>query len=81
VYGGEENAGAVYIELYNRSAAPVNVTGWSGFLAGPGTVSLGAGLSNSGTRSYRRVALRAPRKNLMNSAREAGRSKHHVSAP
>jgi uncharacterized protein len=33
VYGGGGNAGAVYkndfIELFNRSASPVNVTGWS----------------------------------------------------
>src|ERR671932_153524 len=33
VYGGGGNAGATYkndsIELYNRSAAPVSVTGWS----------------------------------------------------
>src|SRR5919199_2572166 len=52
VYGGGGNAGATYkndfIELYNRSAAPVSVTGWSvQYAASTGTTWQRTALSGS----------------------------------
>src|SRR5919202_2070349 len=52
VYGGGGNSGATYkndfIELYNRSAAPVSVTGWSvQYAASTGTTWQRTALSGS----------------------------------